>query len=120
MTYIRLLIPAALACACNAAANTLWKIQFSKVPLSVASISAFISSVFTFKVILGAFLYCGSMVLFFYLLSHYKMSQVVPVLALTYVFNLLAAYFVLHENVSVVQVAGICVILGGIFLYSRG
>lgn len=120
MSFLKLFIPATLACLCNASANTIWKLQFMKVPLNLTSFSSFVSSVFTFKIIFGLFLYAGSTGLFFYMLSSFKMAQVVPILALTYVFNLFAAYFILHESVSTLQIIGICVIISGILLYSRG
>lgn len=38
MEIFRLLIPATLACCCNAMADMFWKMQFDKKPLSIHSL----------------------------------------------------------------------------------
>lgn len=111
-----LVIPALFSSACNSIANTLWKIQFSKAPLQTSSMIEFVKSVLCWRIIGGVVFYGVSMLLFFYLLSHYRLSQVVPFLATTYVFNFIVAVFFLKETVVVSQLAGIALIVVGVIV----
>lgn len=52
----------------------------------------------------GKVCYGVSMVIFFYLLSNYRLSQVVPFLAMTGIFNMAVAAIFLHESISMVQI----------------
>jgi len=119
MNTLKLLIPISFACFCNASANTLWKMQFSKNPINFSSISAILMTIFSMQVIGGMILYTISMVLFFYLLSNYKLSEVIPLTCLTYVFNLIAAYFIFREKLLPTQIIGIFIIISGIVVFSR-
>lgn len=120
MGMVKLLLPAIIACVCNAAANTLWKLQLSKHPLDISSLQGIFSSVINIKIIIGIILYGLSMIIFFFLLSNYRMADVVPLVAMTYVFSLLAAYIVFKEQLAFIQVIGVTIILFGIFIYAKG
>ena len=116
MNILMLALPALLSSACNASANALWKTQFLETPLQTDSIYALIRSVLHWRIIGGMACYGVSMLLFFYLLSHYKLSQVVPFLATTYIFNFIIAALFFREPIVWTQVCGICLIIGGVVL----
>lgn len=116
MNILMLAVPALLSSACNSIANALWKIQLSQNPLQTQSILALLQSVLNWRIIVGVFCYGISMLLFFYLLSHYKLSNVIPFLATTYIFNFLIAAIVFHEPISLPQIVGITLIIGGVIL----
>ncbi|MBC5729732.1 EamA family transporter [Pseudoflavonifractor hominis] len=116
MNSIMLIIPALLSSACNSIANALWKTQFLQTPLQTDSLYALIRSVFHWRIMGGVVCYGISMLLFFYLLSHYKLSQVVPFLATTYIFNFIIAGIVFHEVITWTQLGGIALIIGGVIL----
>jgi uncharacterized membrane protein len=118
MNIIKLLLPAVLACVCNSSANTLWKLRFNKNPINFGSFDAVFKTVFNFNIIFGIMLYFLSMILFFYLLSNFKLSIVIPITGLTYVLNLLMAYMVFHEKISTFQLLGIVLVLAGILMVS--
>lgn len=122
MSFLRLLIPASIACLCNALANMLWKMQFDKKPISRDAFSSFRSFVDFFltpNIIGGVLLYIGSMLLFFYMLSNFKLSQVIPITVLTYVFNIVIAVAVFHERLVLPQIIGTVIIMCGLFVLSR-
>lgn len=105
---------------CNTLANASWKYQFSKQALDVSSIGGIIKTCFQFNVLLGVFFYAVSMLTFFYLLSNYKISSVIPLLAMNYIFNLVVAYIFFKDTISMVQILGMLLIILGIVVYSRG
>jgi len=110
---------ALLSSACNSVANAFWKAQFSQIPLQTNSFQAFLSSVAHWRIFIGMLCYGISMLLFFYLLSNYKLSQVAPYLAMTYVFNFLIASFFFHETINCIQIVGILLIIAGIIIFNR-
>lgn len=116
MNIVKLVLPALMSSACNSIANALWKTQFSYKPFQAESFQLLIQSVFNWRVIGGVCCYGMSMLLFFYLLSHYKLSQVIPFLATTYVFNFIIAAFVFHETITWAQISGVVLIIGGVIL----
>lgn len=116
----RLFIIAMINSVFNTLGNAAWRYQFSRQALDVSSISAIIRTCFQFYVFVGVFFYGLSMLIFFYLLSNYKMSSVVPLSAMNYIFNLLVAHLLLKEQISIVQIGGMLLIILGIIVYSRG
>ncbi len=112
-----LLIPAIAATLLNTVANTVWKIYFQKNPLSIESLAS-IFQLFNFYIITGIFCYIVSMMMFFYMLSRFELSIIIPLTALTYIFNMVAAYFIFHESFDIYKISGIMIILIGIFVLS--
>lgn len=112
-----LIIPVILTTLLNAIANATWKVYFHKVPFSCNSFYS-ILELFNIYILFGIFCYGISMMSFFYLLSRYELSFLVPLTALTYVFNMLAAYFIFHESFDVYKISGIVVIIAGIMILS--
>lgn len=116
MRLLSLAIPAIISSMCNSFANALWKTQFLETPLNTKSIWALIESVLHWRIIAGVALYGISMLLFFYVLSHFRPSQAVPFLASTYIFNFIMAAVVFHEPIGGMQVVGVVLITSGIIL----
>jgi len=119
MPFYKLIIIAAAASLCNTIANTLWRMQFIKTPFNISSFSAIVQTFLSLSIIIGILFYVCSMLLFFYLLSNNNLSAIIPVTSLTYIFNILAAYLILHEKISVNQIVGIGIVLVGIIVLSR-
>jgi len=119
MSFRKLIVLAAIACICNTTANTLWKIQFNKKPLNISCFSDIIHTFLTANIIGGVFFYLFSMLLFFYMLSHFNLSVIVPVTSLTYVFNIIAAYFIFNEKLSINQLIGTGIIMLGLLVLSK-
>ncbi len=69
---------------------------------------------------LGGGLYVGSAVLNYLLLKALPYSLVVPVGSLCYVWAVLIAHFLLHENVGRLKVLGLCLVVIGVVGVSLG
>lgn len=117
--FLKLLIPAFIACLCNALANMLWKFRFDKVPLSFKSMQDIFGLMTSPYIWGGVACYGCSMLLFFYMLSNYKLSSIIPVTCMTYIFNIAIARIVFEENISKIQIVGTAVIICGLIVLSR-
>jgi drug/metabolite transporter (DMT)-like permease len=117
--FVNLIIPAVLACSCNAAANTFWKFHFMKQPLKILHFRDVLMLAFTPFIIVGVVFYVISMVLFFYMLSHFKLSLIVPLTSLTYVLNLVVAYVIFHERFYIPNIIGTGVVIIGLIILSQ-
>lgn len=63
--------------------------------------------------------FAGAGVLWAYILRCYPFAQAYPLSALAFVFGMLAAMYVFHESVSLLNWAGVLLIVIGCFLVSR-
>ena len=114
---LTLVIPVVLATLLNAVANTVWKIYFQKGEFSYTSIAS-VLSLFNIYILSGILCYVGSMLLFFYMLSKFDLSVIIPLTALTYIFNMLAAYYIFHESFDMYKISGMIIIVCGIGVLS--
>ena len=119
MAFIKIVIPAFCACTCNAIANYFWKIELTKNPFNISSLSKIISLFLSFNIMLGIFFYIISMVLFLYMLSNFKLSLIVPLTVFTYILNILSAYIIFREKIYVQSIVGTVVIILGIIILSQ-
>lgn len=103
----------------STAGNFLWKLRFSKQPLDVVTFASLADTFFSWKVLLGGACYFCSMILFFYLLSNYKMSVVIPLQSITYILNVSVAFFAFKERLSLGQAVGTIIIMIGIVVLLR-
>jgi len=70
--------------------------------------------------ILGVFLYGSALLLWIWLLSKTSLSILYPIgLSLNVVLALLAARFFLNETISPIHIAGVAIIILGIFIVAR-
>lgn len=120
MTFLKLLIPASIACTCNALANMFWKMRFDKNPLSLKSAQDIIGLMVSPHIWAGVCCYGCSMLLFFYMLSNFKLSSIMPVTCMTYIFNIVIARFVFGETIGKVQIMGTAIVILGLIILSRG
>ncbi len=90
---------------------------------AIASGSAWTTAIEVVKnplVVGGLALYFGAAVVWLGVLSKVPVSRAYPFVALGFVFTALAGRFVLGEQLSVVQMAAIALICGGVVLLSNG
>ena len=119
MNFIKLLVPAFLACSCNALANMFWKFRFDKVPLSLKSAGDFWGLISSPYIWIGVIFYGCSMLLFFFMLSNFKLSAMMPVLCMTYILNIVIAKIVFGESIAGMQMLGTAIIIIGLLVLSR-
>jgi multidrug transporter EmrE-like cation transporter len=68
----------------------------------------------------GYALYGLVTVIMIFALKHGELSMLYPVMALGYIWVPIASVVFFHEPVSAAQIAGICVIVGGVAVLGRG
>lgn len=112
-----LFIPVLLATLLNTIANTVWKIYFQKYGFHFSSFLS-VLDLLNVYIVGGVICYVGSMLLFFYMLSRFDLSVIIPLTALTYIFNMLAAYFIFQESFDIYKISGMVVIILGIVILS--
>jgi drug/metabolite transporter (DMT)-like permease len=57
--------------------------------------------------------------LWVYILKHYPFSIAYPLGSISYIFGLVAAVLVFHENVSPMRWMGVCIIIVGIYFVTK-
>jgi multidrug transporter EmrE-like cation transporter len=70
-------------------------------------------------VLLGLFAYGASVGVWLLVLSRVEAGYAYPMLSVGYIVNAVAGYYPFQENLSVTRVAGILVIVLGVYLVSR-
>ena len=68
---------------------------------------------------LSGLLFASSSLLWMYIVRIFPFSQAYPMVSLSYVFGMLAALLVFHEQVSVAQWTGVALIVLGCILIAR-
>lgn len=70
-------------------------------------------------IIAGMTCYVGSVGVWLMVLSRTEVSYAYPISSLGYVFTALAGYLLLNESMSLSRIAGILIIMCGVFLVTR-
>ena len=70
-------------------------------------------------VLAGIFSYVLSVVVWLLVLSRVEVSYAYPLLSVGYIVNAIAAYYLFQEDLSLTRVAGIFVIVAGVYLVTR-
>jgi len=70
-------------------------------------------------VVAGLFCYVLSVMVWLVVLSKVDVSYAYPMLSIGYIVTAFAAYFILHEPMSMHRILGIIIIIGGVYVLSR-
>jgi multidrug transporter EmrE-like cation transporter len=70
-------------------------------------------------IVLGIFFYLISVVVWLLVLSRAQVSYAYPMLSIGYIVSAVAAYYFFGESLTVMRVAGIIVIMVGVYMISR-
>lgn len=70
-------------------------------------------------VLLGVAAYFASMLVWLLVLSRVEVGYAYPMISLGYIVNAIAGYYLFQENLSAMRIAGILVIVLGVYLVSR-
>ena len=82
-----------------------------------SSVSSTVSALFSADFIIGMLFYSTGFLLWLYILSRYEMGVAVPIAqALFIVVSLVGAVVIFKETITVMQMLGIALCMGGIFL----
>ena len=64
-------------------------------------------------------LYGAGTLLWFYIIKHFPFSMAYPLVSLSYVFGMIAAMIIFHEEVSVTKWAGVLIIMAGCYFIAK-
>lgn len=70
-------------------------------------------------IVLGLIIYVLSVSLWLLVLSRIPVGIAYPMTSLAYIFNVLGAYIIFNEQISLIQIAGILVIILGVYLIAQ-
>ena len=70
-------------------------------------------------IVLGLIVYVTSVSLWLLVLSRVPVGIAYPMTSLAYIFNVLGAYILFHEQINLVQITGIFVIIFGVYLIAQ-
>jgi drug/metabolite transporter (DMT)-like permease len=81
---------------------------------------AYIKSVFSnIHLIISGITITGAISLWVYILKHYPFSIAYPLGSISYIFGLVAAVLIFHEQVSAIRWLGVCIIIVGIYFVTK-
>ena len=112
-----LIISAFLFALMLATGQSLWKAAVNKNPVESLSFPVLMQVLFSPLFIAGLVLYELSVVIYLYALSHFEFNKVQALaIPLSLIFSILSAWLIFQEDIKMTTVAGIVVILVGIYL----
>ena len=80
----------------------------------------FWSSVFSnWQFAVCGLLFCSGTILWLYIIKHFPFSMAYPMASLSYVFAMIAAMLVFHEEVSLTRWAGVLLIMAGCYFIAK-
>jgi undecaprenyl phosphate-alpha-L-ara4N flippase subunit ArnE len=81
---------------------------------------SYLKTVFgNFHLMISGITVLGAISLWVYILKHYPFSIAYPLGSISYIFGLVAAVLVFHENVSPLRWLGVCIIIVGIYFVTK-
>lgn len=74
-----------------------------------------------FLLLLGGFLFYGLGAIFMIIAYKFgSLSVLQPILSLNYIISLLVGHFILNEDISLLNILGVIIIIGGVYLIATG
>lgn len=123
MTFIRLIPLIILTALLNTVAQLVLKMGMEKIGVFNFSLNNIIpigiKIIFSPFVIIGILIYVMSLILWLLVLSRVPVNIAYPMGSFAYIFNAIGAYYLLGEHLSTVQIAGIFIIITGVYLLTH-
>lgn len=100
--------------------QVLWKIGLQRIGGFYLPDKSIIENFF--RIILNGWIFSGFVVyaiatgFFMWLLSKYEISLVIPISSVAFIYSLIAGYFVFNEQITLLRLAGVLLIVGGVFM----
>lgn len=104
---------------CSALAQIMLKLGMGRVQIDAINLPSLISLFLNPFIVAGMALYVTAMLIWLYVLKHVNVSYAYPFTALGFVLVVAIGYFGLKEQVTALQLAGMGLIIAGIFLIAR-
>jgi drug/metabolite transporter (DMT)-like permease len=99
-----------------------WKLAIEKsggLSISDLNLRRLMVLAFNSYMISGIIVYGIATLYWMYLLGKYEYSYIYPMMAMTYVISILAAYYIFHEHLSLVRVLGVGFVIVGVFFIAK-
>lgn len=77
------------------------------------------SALWNWQFALSGLCFGGASLLWMYIIKHYPLSMSYPLISLSYVFGMLAAMWIFHEDVTVLKWGGVILIMLGCIMISK-
>jgi drug/metabolite transporter (DMT)-like permease len=90
--------------------------QFGPVQFTFAYIKSVVSNIY---LAISGIAVAGAISFWVYILKHYPFSIAYPLGSISYIFGLIAAVVIFHEQVSAVRWMGVCIIIVGIYFVTK-
>lgn len=100
--------------------QVLWKIGLQKIGGFYLPEKNLIENFF--RIIFNGWIFSGFVVyaiatgFFMWLLSKYEISLIIPISSISFIFSLIAGYLLFNEQISILRLAGVLLIIAGVFL----
>ena len=104
---------------CSALAQIMLKLGMGKVVIESITLESLFRLFFNPFIMAGMLLYVTAMLIWLYVLKNVEVSYAYPFTALGFILVMAISYFFLAEQVTMLRIAGIALIIGGIFLISK-
>ena len=95
------------------------KLGMGKVVIESITLESLFRLFFNPFIMAGMLLYVTAMLIWLYVLKNVEVSYAYPFTALGFILVMAISYFFLAEQVTMLRIAGIALIIGGIFLISK-
>ena len=119
MSHIALLPLALLQSAILALGQVLLKMGLARMEPFGWTLSFWKSALLNWQFALCGICFGGASLLWMYIIKHFPLSMAYPLVSLSYVFGLLAASFIFHENVGWSKWFGVLLIMAGCIIESK-
>ncbi|GHT20313.1 hypothetical protein FACS189429_8470 [Bacteroidia bacterium] len=116
---LKVILLTIIQCCFLAGGQVCFKFAVQKIEKFSFSWAYFVDMLTNWWLLASGVLLVTATVLWGYILKHFPFSVAYPVTAFAYVFGLLAAVFIFHENVPLIRWAGVLVIMLGIYLIAK-
>lgn len=113
MTYLLILLSALLL----VSGQILWK--WSVAGVTHWHLTTMLSVITSYTFLAGAFLYVIATVVWMIVLSRLPLSMAYPFQSISYIFGMVASFYIFKETISPIQWLGALVIISGVILISR-
>jgi drug/metabolite transporter (DMT)-like permease len=90
--------------------------QFGPFQFTFAYIKSVVSNIY---LAISGIAVAGAISFWVYILKHYPFSIAYPLGSISYIFGLIAAVVIFHEQVSAVRWMGVCIIIVGIYFVTK-
>lgn len=105
--------------ACSALAQIMLKLGMGRVTIDSVTLPSLISLFLNPFIVAGMALYVTAMLIWLYVLKYVEVSYAYPFTALGFVLVMVISTFFLNEAMTPLRIAGVALIIGGIFLISK-